>query len=172
MKATWIPMWAALLVGCSDGSGDTGQRTGGDVNQSQQQAADEKQIRFLQNQWMQAWVDQDRNTIEKILAPEYQLIVSSMPDRPVTREQWIGMLPRYTAEGFKYEKMAVRIFGDTAVVSSLLTPTNAKVDGVDRSFTFFITDLWKKRDGGWQVVGRYSSMPEESTASSRALERS
>ena len=120
---------------------------------------------------MQAWVDQDRGTIEKILAPEYQLIVSSMPDRPITREQWIGMLPRYTAEGFKYDKMAVKIFGDMAVVSSLLTPTNAKVDDVDCSFTFFITDVWKRSDDGWQVVGRYSSMPEDSTPSSQALKR-
>lgn len=171
MKAIWIPLWAALLVGWSDDKADRDERRGGEVNQIQHQSTDEQQIRSLQNQWMQAWVDQDRNTIEKILAPEYQLIVSSMPDRPITREQWIGMLPRYTAEGFKYEKMAVRIFGDTAVVSSLLTPSNAKVDGVNRSFRFFITDVWNRRDDRWQVVGRYSSMPEENTASSQALER-
>ncbi len=171
MKATWIPMWTALLVSCSNGNADRGETRGVEVDHSQQQSTDEQQIRSLQNQWMQAWVDQDRDTVEKILAPEYQLIVSSMPDRPITREQWIGMLPRYTAEGFKYDKMAVRIFGDMAVVSSLLTPTSAKVDGDDRSFTFFITDVWKKSDDRWQVVGRYSSMPEENTASSQALER-
>ena len=171
MTTGWIALLAALAAGCSKGTVRSEQGSAAPTSQTPQKVADERQIRPLQSEWMQAWVEQDRSTIERILAPEYQLIVSSMPDRPVTREQWIGMLPRYTAEGFEYEKMSVRIFGDTAVVSSLLTPKNAKVDRVDRSFTFFITDVWRKRDGRWQVVGRYSSLPEQRTASAQALHR-
>ncbi len=132
----------------------------------------EQQIQKLQNEWMQAWVREDRATLERILAPEYKLIVSSMPDRPVSREQWLALIGRYTAEAVNYDKMVVRLLGDTAVVSSLLNVEGAKVDGLDRSGTFFVTDVWQRRDGGWQVVSRYSSMPEGNTPSASALEKS
>lgn len=134
--------------------------------------ADERTIRRLQQDWMDAWVRQDLATIEQILASNFTLTVSSMPGRPVTREQWIAMLPRYTAEGFEYRDMSVRMFGDVAVVSSIGRATGAKVNGADRSFPFFLTDVWEKRDGRWQVVARYSSMPEQSTASSEQLNQS
>ena len=120
---------------------------------------------------MDAWVRQDLAAIEQILAPNYTLTISSMPARPVTREQWIAMLPRYTAEEFEYRDMRVRQFGDVAVVSSIGRAIGAKVNGADRSFPFFLTDVWEKRDGRWQVVARYSSMPEQDTASSKQLEQ-
>lgn len=131
---------------------------------------DERELRRLQQEWMQAWVREDRPALERILAPEYQLIVSSMPERPFSREQWLAMIGRYTAEGFEYEKMVVRVFGDTAVVSSLGHIKGAQVDGKDRSGTFFLTDVWQRRGGRWQVVSRYSSKPEGETASAKALE--
>lgn len=131
--------------------------------------SDEQEIRRLQNEWMQAWVRQDRPKLERILAPEYALTVSSMPDRPISRSQWLGMLNRYTAESFEYDRMLVRLFGDFAVVSSIGRAIGAQVDGADRSFPFFLTDVWRKRQGRWQVVARYSSLPEGATKSSRAL---
>lgn len=132
--------------------------------------ADELTIRRLQQEWMNAWVRQDVASIEQILAPEYTLTISSMPARPITRQQWIEMLPRYTSQGFEYRDMRVRLLGDVAVVSSIGRGIGAKVDGVDRSFPFFLTDIWKKRDGRWQVVARYSSIPESETASAQKFE--
>ncbi|MGI9076917.1 MAG: nuclear transport factor 2 family protein, partial [Gemmatimonadaceae bacterium] len=129
----------AAITACTDP--ESSRNSSGD-----QQMEAEEQIRKLQNEWMQAWVREDRATLERILAPDYKLIVSSMPDRPVSREQWLALIGRYTAEGVAYDKMVVRLFGDTAVVSSLLNVTGAKVDGLDRSGTFFITDVWQRRD--------------------------
>lgn len=135
-------------------------------------ASEERSIRLLQQQWMQAWVEQDLETLERILAPEYALIVSSMPERLVTREQWISMLSRYTAQSFYYDKMVVRVFDDVAVVSSLGTAGGAQIDGADRSMTFFLTDVWRKSGDRWRVVSRYSSMPETASASVSALTNS
>jgi ketosteroid isomerase-like protein len=132
-------------------------------------SSDEGQIKLLQEQWMQAWIDQDLESIERILAPEFMLVVSSMPDKPVTRAQWIAMLPRYTARSFDYDNMLVRLFGQTAVTSSLGTAGGAQVDGADRSQTFFLTDVWRKRGGHWQVVSRHSSLPEPGSQSVDAL---
>ena len=135
-------------------------------------ASEERSIRLLQQQWMQAWVEQDLETLERILAPEYALVVSSMPERLVTREQWISMLSRYTAQSFHYDKMVVRVFDDVAVVSSLGTAGGAQIDGADRSMTFFLTDVWRKSGDRWRVVSRCSSMPETASASASALTNS
>jgi len=123
-------------------------------------AQDEAQIKALQQKWMQAWAEEDLDTIDEILAPEFELIVSSHPERPITREQWIAMLPRYKTNGFAYDRMYLRFFGEIAVVSSFGKALGARVDGIDRSFTFFLTDVWQKRGDRWQVVSRYSSIPE------------
>ncbi len=132
---------------------------------------DEETVRRLQHEWMQAWVDQDAAKLERLLAPEYALVVSSMPDRLVTRDQWMAMLGRYTAQGFRYESMIVRLFGNFAVVSSLGTAEGAEVDGADRSMTFFLTDVWLKSDDQWQVISRSSSVPEQVSPSVTALGR-
>ena len=132
---------------------------------------DEQTVRSLQQEWMQAWVDQDVETLDHILAPDYALIVSSMPERIVTREQWMSMLGRYTAQAFRYENMTIRLFGEIAIVNSLGTAEGAQVDGADRSMTFFLTDVWLKSDDVWRVISRSSSLPEGASASVAALSR-
>lgn len=130
---------------------------------------DEQLIERLQQEWMNAWVRQDFATLERILAPDYSLTVSSLPGRPITRQEWLAMVPRYTASRFEYRDMKVRVFGSTAVVSSIGRGIDAKIDGADRSFPFFLTDVWVKRQSRWQVVARYSSLPETQTESASRL---
>lgn len=132
---------------------------------------DEQAVCSLQHEWMQAWVDQDLETLDRILAPEYALVVSSMPEQLVTRKQWMSMLSRYTAQAFHYESMIVRVFGNIAVVSSLGTAKGGQIDGADRSMTFFLTDVWQKSSGQWRVISRSSSIPESASASVAALGR-
>lgn len=132
--------------------------------------SDENEIRRLQQEWMDAWLRQDRAAIEQILAPDYTLTVSSMPSRAVTRDKWIELVGRFTAQSFEYRDMSVRLIGDLAVVSSIGRAIGGQVDGSDRSFSFFLTDVWVKRDGRWRVAARYSSIPESGTESSKSFE--
>lgn len=165
LSLLFAPLAAALLV--------SGVASGAlQVPAVASESAEEQTIRRLQQEWMDAWVRQDLATIELLLAPDYTLTVSSIPSRPVTREQWIAMLPRYTAESFEYRDMNVRMFGDVAVVSSIGRGIGAQVNSEDRSFPFFLTDVWRKRNGRWQVAARYSSIPEQDTASTKQLDRS
>lgn len=128
----------------------------------------DEELRHLAHAWMQAWVDRDMATLERILGDDYTLIVSNMPDQPVDRARWLGMLDRYIGESFRYDSIHIRHIGDVAVMSSLFH-LRASVDGVDRSGVFFLTDVWQHRDGRWQVVARYSARPEGSTASGEIL---
>ena len=128
------------------------------------------EIRKLQEAWMEAWISNDRAVLERILAPEFALVVSARPEARVDRAAWLRTAgTEYTCDAFRYDGMQVRDFGDVAVVSSVATQ-RATAFGQDRSGSFFLTDVWRAAaDGRWQVIARYSSFAEPSTASARAL---
>jgi ketosteroid isomerase-like protein len=129
------------------------------------------EVRARQEAWMAAWIANDRATLERILAPEFALVVSAQPEARVDRAAWLRTAgTEYTCESFRYDGMQVRDFGEVVVVSSLATQ-RATAFGRDRSGTFFLTDIWRRAgdDGAWQVIARYSSYAEPATASARAL---
>ena len=54
---------------------------------------------------------------------------------------------------------------------SAIADQQARLGEVDRSGSFFLTDVWRlEPDGQWRVCARYSSHPEPAGASSSALE--
>lgn len=113
---------------------------------------------------MAAWVAGDRSALEEILAPEFALIVSGRPRELFPRDAWLqAALGGYTATAFRYRDMQVRVFTDVAVVSSI-GEQQATAFGQDRSGTFFLTDVWCRRNGTWQVIARYSSHPEPASS--------
>ena len=120
---------------------------------------------------MDAWRLGDQATLERILAPEFALIVSARPTDRFPRSAWLHTaLNGYVCESFDYRDMQVRILGDIAVVSSIGVQ-RATAFGVDRSGAFFLTDVWQRLgDDTWQVVARYSSLPEPTTSSAEALQ--
>ena len=119
---------------------------------------------------MAAWIANDRAALERVLAPEFALVVSARPEARVDRAAWLRTAGAdYTCTAFRYDGMQVRDFGDVVVVSSLATQ-QATAFGQDRSGTFFLTDIWRAdASGAWQVIARYSSHAESATASAQAL---
>lgn len=127
------------------------------------------QLEAQERAWADALVRRDSAALERLLAPEYVLIVSAAPERPVSRSTWLAQaLGPYVIRSFRFERPYVRAQGNVVVVSGHATQ-EASVNGADRSGTFFLTDVWTWREGRWQVLTRYSSHPEGSSASSRAV---
>lgn len=120
--------------------------------------------------WMQAWIDRDRKVLEDSLAPDFALVVSAMPDQRIDRERWLATCDRYIATRFAYHGVQVREFGPGLAVMSAIADQQATLGDVDRSGSFFVTDLWRlEPDGEWRVCSRYSSHPEPAGGSSDAL---
>lgn len=128
------------------------------------------EIGRLEHQWASALVQQDTVVIHRLLAPEYGLIVSASPQRPISRAAWLATLPDYHTRSFAIGELTVRVLGDVAM-ASFVGDLVARVRGAERSGKYFITDVWRRRDGAWRVIARYSSRPEEASSSTRALER-
>jgi ketosteroid isomerase-like protein len=128
------------------------------------------EIDRLERRWAAALVQQDTAVLQRLLAPEYALIVSASPERPIMRTAWLATLPDYHTRSLTISRLTVRVLGDLAI-ASFIGDLAARVRGAERSGKYFITDVWRHRDGAWRVVARYSSRPEEASSSTRALEQ-
>jgi Domain of unknown function (DUF4440) len=123
----------------------------------------------LEHNWADAIVRHDEAALERILHPDYQLIISAAPERPVSRVTWLQMAVQgYDIHKYQLSALRARRLGDVAVVSCLFWQ-HATVNGVDRSGTFFIVDIWSKSGDEWRATARFSSHPEPPSASSRVV---
>lgn len=93
----------------------------------------------------------DRAALERLLAPDYQLLNS---DGRIESRQ--SLIDSWAAEGFEPEPVEVRdpiahVWHDGAVLGGRVT-----LRGLDRGTPFSVElryiDVWRLRDGRWQVI--------------------
>ena len=117
------------------------------------------EITRLEQQWGEAFVTRDFKFIERIVAPEYRLVVAS-PDGKYAitpRAEWMRNAHEFKSHAFAVETVDVSRVGDTAVASAQGVWTVSRRPGEDpRATRFFVTDTWVVRGGHWQVIHRYS----------------
>jgi hypothetical protein len=119
----------------------------------------------LENTFARAYQQKDFPALKALLAPEYTLTVSARPGNPVTRPQWLALLPNYNVRSFAIHDVQVRCLHmsegkcDLAAVSSV-NKQQADVGGQDRSGEFFIVDIWANHKSHWVVLSRYSGRTE------------
>ena len=128
------------------------------------------EIGRLEQRWATALVQQDTVVLHRLLAPEYALVVSAAPQRPVTRAAWLATLPEYQTQSLTITGLTVRVLGNLAL-ASFIGDLTARVREVERRGKYFLTDVWRWQNGAWRVIARYSSRPEEASRSTRALEK-
>jgi uncharacterized protein DUF4440 len=130
-------------------------------------------IEQLSNAWMQSWIDQDRAALEEFLAPDYALVISSVPLHVFVRANWLETaVGPYVCTRFSYDAVQVRDLGNGTAVMSAIADFDATMDGIDRSGRYFVTDIWRHAANGlhaWQVCARFSSRPGDADASVRAM---
>ncbi len=121
--------------------------------------SDATEIIKLEQQWGQAFVARDFDFIERIVAPEYRLVVAA-PDGKyglTPRAAWMKNARLFTHHAFAVETVDVNRAGDTAVASAQGLWTVSFAAGQPPvPIRFFVTDIWVKRNGRWQVIHRYS----------------
>jgi len=130
----------------------------------------EEVIEAAANRWMQAWVERNADVLADSLAPDFALIVSAAPIQRVDRAAWLATAcTRYIASEFQYRDIQVRDLGDGVAVMSSIAEFRAEIDGVPRNGPLFVVDVWRQRNGHWQVCARYSSSPEQPHPSAKAV---
>ena len=105
---------------------------------------------------------QDRAALEALVGLEFSL---SSPRMNLGRDEWIATATGpYKAESFEFLELHVQPFGEVAVVDHLLRG-HASMGGTMAHPVWHGTDIWVKRDGGWQIVKRCAyPLPHEGTS--------
>ena len=116
----------------------------------------EKLFLDLETEWMEAWKNKDVETVQKILADDFTLTSSLSSGGLVDKEDWIAKLAIYDCKAFRFDKIKVRVYGNTAVVNSWFHQ-EATANGKDWSGDFLMTDVWVMKTERWQVVTRHAS---------------
>ena len=121
----------------------------------------------LEQQWGEAFVKGDFDFIERIVAPEYRLVVGDADgSHGITlRAEWMKNARAFVHHGFTVETVDVNRAGDTAVASAKgLWTVSRRKDAPPMAMRFFVTDTWVRRGGQWQVIHRYSHRLGEARA--------
>jgi hypothetical protein len=121
----------------------------------------EREVRELEAQLSRAVVQGDRAFFERVLAADFTH--TSHAGKFKTRAEWMAedkvenrqgkpQAGKTTYEAFDVDDLAVRIYGETAVVTGRSTPKgrNAKGEPIRGRYRFL--RVWVKRGGGWQAV--------------------
>jgi ketosteroid isomerase-like protein len=122
---------------------------------------DEREIREFEAQLSRAVVTGDRAFFDRVLAADFTH--TSHSGQFKTREQWMGEnkfenrevkpQPGKTYyEAFDVDDLAVRIYGETAVVTGRSTPKGLTAKGEPIRGRYRYLRVWVKRDRRWQVV--------------------
>lgn len=130
-----------------------GGLSGAPVLASTQLNPDESALRQLSHEWMSAIQRKDREKLGAILAPEFVLQMPGDTAAQVTpREEWLKNAIKMDWSNFRYENLAVTVSGNHATVSSRLY---FRIAPFPFALDSGVVDIWRKRDGRWQVSRRY-----------------
>lgn len=141
--ASWLP-WLLLAAALAPVAGWAATPSATD---------DERELRALSAQWMQAIASKDRPALERLMAPEYMLRGAGDPPADgVPRAEWIGNAVGKDWSDFAYDNMVVRVDGDHATVASKL---RFRIAPIPFELDSGVVDTWARRDGRWRVTGRY-----------------
>ena len=120
----------------------------------------------LAHAWMDAARDHDEEALERLMAPEYRLVIMTLPaghHAVVERTAWIAETMRRTIHDFVYTDSHVQVSGEVSVMTARSTSTatlaqddGAAAPGATRTLRPHLTDIWVRRDERWQVVLRHS----------------
>jgi ketosteroid isomerase-like protein len=108
----------------------------------------------LANDWMRAGQTRDWALLGRLVAPEFTMTGAA---GVVDRAAWMrNAAERMTLESFSYTEPVITVYGDVALMRSRWTQT-ATLDDKPWNGEFLLTDVWVRRDHGWQVVARHST---------------
>jgi ketosteroid isomerase-like protein len=121
----------------------------------------EREVRELEAQLNRAIVAGDRGFFERVLAPEFTH--TSHTGNFKTRAEWMAESKFASAKDepktgktsyvvFDVDDLAVRIYGETAVVTGRSTPKGRNAKGEPLRGQYRFLRVWVKQQGQWQVV--------------------
>lgn len=113
------------------------------------------QFSDLEQKLTEAVQHKDKAALNRFLSDDFEVWTPAPPGDPIPREEWLqNVLNGFILQSFQLRQMAVRMAGETAVVSFV---QHRVCKGQDCSGDRFIVDLWQQHNGAQQLIVRYES---------------
>jgi ketosteroid isomerase-like protein len=109
----------------------------------------------LEHDWLEAVQQRDEAALKKIVSPDFEQRSAAAPGTPTPRAESIAHALKQPAFQSSIEQMAAHEYGELVVLSflwKLQVPAGAALPQ-----KVFVVDTWKRTDGDWQVVTRYTA---------------
>ena len=167
MMRSCLTMWLVLLM-ASTCMAQSKQNAAGRGRQSRSSVGPHQALKDVEHQWLDAVKSHDSAALNRILDDQF---ISTGDDGQVfNKSQFIAAAAAaIKLESYNFDEMNIRIFGDTAVVSGLLT-ARLSVAGKDSSGAFRYTDTFVRRLGRWRAVASHSTrMPPQPITTASGL---
>jgi hypothetical protein len=117
-----------------------------------------EELRQQEQRFCDAILHKDAKRLDNLVGPEYTLRVADVPQSSLPRAMWMNnTLNRLKPESCEQHYTAARKLAEDLAVVSLLWSQKGATDGRDFSGDFYLVDFWKKSNGNWQIIARYSS---------------
>jgi ketosteroid isomerase-like protein len=98
----------------------------------------------------------DAVSVLDVLDEDYALVLVQPASAVMPRARWLDVLADYVVHEHVEEAEHVDVDGDLATVLHRVR-MRATVLGEDRSGTFVLTDVWRRREGAWRLWRRHST---------------
>lgn len=118
---------------------------------------DVQELNQIQQQLIKAWVNHERETIERYLADDWA--VTDPAGRHLTKAEVLAELDsgeRKLVSG-TIDDVKVRLYGDTAVVTGR-TLAAGSYQGTRVSVKLRFTDVFVKQNGNWRAVASQATL--------------
>ena len=125
------------------------------------ESADEAAVKKAVAELRNAWLKQDKETLESMTAA--QLSYSHSDARLEDKAQFInGVLGRKaTVKSLEFPDLTVQVAGNTAIVRHLWV-SESELEGKVTNTKIGVMQVWQKQDGGWKLLARASfRLPEK-----------
>lgn len=122
-----------------------------------QPASDEQELMRLEDQSHEAFLRNDTETLDRILADEF--VFTDPEGKYVTKAEWIADMKsgELTFESIHMDDLRVRIYGDAAVTNGRVTmKTRSKEGSVTSHYCYIV--MYVRRDGRWQAVAEQATL--------------
>lgn len=116
----------------------------------------QKLLLALERSWMDSLKVGDADSLGQIISNDFAFASPRIVGGKDRIKYLEYALHDLKLASYELDKVTVRLFGRTAIVSGLLKQ-QATVKGEDWSGNYLVTDVWINRSGVWRVVSRHES---------------
>ncbi len=115
-------------------------------------------IRDLQNEFDRAELAGDRETLERLIAPDFQSI--GPKGFVLTKEQWIGRHGKFRYHQLDTSELDIQVYDRTAIVRDL--QRNRATHGDDEvALAVRVSQVWVDQQGEWRLAAiQFSPLAE------------